>query len=299
MNSKKIPPRASLKLQARQAMIRHIRPCMAASGILLALHLAAFYFQAASGGVLGYYLLSAADYTTATGIFLAEGGLTAVLRLDAAGVLFALPLSFRQLGVFALVHGIVFLVTVPLLMGVLEQYHAFLQHQNRPLSSVFRWYLDLRLTGKAFALNLVLGLVKWGMRLMGAIPGLVLFIWATDSTNPGASIGSLLIPFAMLLLLAGGIAAYFVYTLILPAQYLLVRRPEASIRSLLSAGYRVFRGRRRDYFVFRLSFLLWHGLVNATYGAMGLFVHPYFELANLLYLQAVEPDRTEDLPAPP
>lgn len=286
MNSQQTPLRASLKLQARQAMIRWIRPCMAASGIMLVLQLAALYFEMTSGGVLSYFLLSSADYTTATGIWLAEGGLTAILRIDAAGVLFALPLSFHQIITFVIVHGIVFIVTVPLLMGTLEQYHAVLQERVRPFSDLFRWYLDLRLTAKAVGLGLALALVKWIARIAGALPGLALFVWVTGNADLGAASTSGLMSLATFLTLAGVLAAYFVYTLVLPAQYLLAREPDASVGHVLSAGVRAFQGRRMNYFLFRLSFFLWYLIVNTTYGIMGLFVQPYSELSNLLYLQS-------------
>lgn len=272
---------------------------MAVSGIFLALQMAALYFEMNAGGVLGYYLLSAADYNTTTGIWLAEGGFTAVLRIDAAGVLLALPLSFHQLGLFAIARGIVFVVTVPLLMGTLEHYYAVLKNRVRPLSTVFRWYLDLRLTAKAIGLGLVLELIKWGTRLLGAVPALALIIWTTGR-NLETSAASGLTLLAAFLFLAGSIASYWAYTLVLPARYLLVREPDSSFGHVLSAGVRVFRGRRLDFFLFRLSFLLWYVIVNITYGALGLFVQPYFELANLLYLQsATAPGPDGDLPVQP
>jgi len=290
--------RSSVKLRARQAITRMLRPCMMASGVMLALQMAALYFKMNAGGVLGYFLLNAADYTTATGIWMAEGGFTAVLRLEMAGALFALPLSFGQLGTFIVVNGIVFIITMPLLMGVLEHYHAILHERVNPLFAIFRWYLDLRLTAKAVGLGLVLALVKWSTRVVGALPGLALFVWATGSTQLESAAVSGLMFLASVLILAGAAAGYWIYTLVLPAQYLLAREPDASVTHVLRAGIQVFQGRRWDYFVFRLSFFLWYFLVNATYGAMGIFVMPYTELSNLLYIQAaVDPAGTQDVPA--
>lgn len=281
MNGTKLPRRSFIKKQARQAMMHWLRPVMAISGVVLAFQMAGLLFQLNFGGVLSYYIFNAADYTSATGIWMAENGVTAILRVDAAGILFALPLSFRQIIVFGLVNLLLFLVLTPLLMGTLEQFHAILSDKLPPLSALFRWYSDLRLTGKAIGLGLVLGLVKWVTRLAGILPGLLALLWAV---NHGSSAVYLVL--SWLLILVGMAVSYWIYTLVLPARYLLALEPDASIGGVLARGWGIFRDRRLDYFLFRLSFMLWYVSMSISYGFTGLIVLPYAELANLLYLRA-------------
>lgn len=290
MNRPTVPPRIALKQQARKLLLRFPRPFLAASAVMLALQTALLFLDLYFGAMPGYaYVFPAADYPDPTGISLLPNGVLANLRIDAAGVLLSLPLSFPQLLNFAVIHGIFFLFSMPLLIGILEQYNALLHGEVRRFSTLFRWYLDLRLTAKAVGLGLVLALVKWTARVLGLLPGLLLFLGT--SGRPAASAA---LPLSFLLVFAGSAAAYFCYTLFLPAQYLLARDPNAPLSAVLSAGRTVLRGTRGNYFLFRLSFLLWFAVVNATYGAMALYVLPYFELANLLYLQAAAPAAPPD-----
>lgn len=281
VNGTKVPPRSLIKRQARQAIMHWLRPVMAISGVVLAFQLAGLLYQLNFGGVLSYYIFNTADYTSATGIWMAENGVTAILRVDSAGILFALPLSFRQMMIFGLVNLLLFLVLTPLMMGTLEQFQTILSDKLPPLSALFRWYSDLRLTGKAIGLGLVLGLIKWTTRLAGLLPGFLALLWAT---NHGGSLAYLML--SWLLMLAGLAAAYWVYTLVLPARYLLALEPDASISGVLSRGSRIFRDRRWDYYLFRLSFVLWYVSMSVSYGFTGLIVLPYAEFSNLLYLRA-------------
>jgi hypothetical protein len=297
VNDHTIPQRVSLKQHAWHAMMRWIRPCMAASGALLALQMSALYVTMTSGGI-PILILNAADYANPTGIGLADGIFTAILRIDMMDILVAVRFSIHQLLTALLVSGILLIIITPLLMGVLEQYCAVLRERARPFSAIFGWYLDLRLTAKAVGLGLVLALIKWGTRIVGALPGLVLLVWATSTSSPEATDISGFMFLAFLLIWIGEAAAYWVYTLVLPAQYLLASDRSASFAHVLSAGVKVFRGRRWDYFLFRLSFILWYIIVDISYGTMAFLVQPYSELANLLYFQAaVKPARAEDAPA--
>jgi hypothetical protein len=265
---------------------------MAVSGIVLAFELAALLFQMNFGGALNYYLLNASDYTSSSGIWVAEKGVTAILRVDAMGVLFALPLSFREAIVFILTNILLFLVLTPLLMGALEQFQAILLNRYQSVSDIFRWYADLRLTVKSLALGAVLALVKWGARAVCVGPGIVLFAWAASGGKPQS-----LLYLSYAVILAGVAVSYWLYTLILPARYLLVRTPDSSLAQAISSGVRSTRNRRGDYFLLRLSFILWNVAVNFSYGIMGLFVLPYSELSNLLYLREAAPVREADTPA--
>lgn len=292
MSGFQLPPRAFYKRQARQTIVHSIRSVMAVSGIVLAFQLAALLFQLNFGGVINFLMFKASDYTSSTGIWLANNGFTAILRLDAAGVLLALPMSNREVIVFVLSNVLIFLILTPLLMGALEQFQAILLNKFQGVSDIFRWYTDLRLTAKALGLGLVLALVKWVTRAVCVGPGIALFAWVAGSGKP-----EILLYLSYAVILAGTAVSYWIYALFLPARYLLVRKPETPVGKAIANGMQAMRNRRGDYFLFRLSFILWNLAVNFSYGIMGGFVLPYTELSNLLYLRDAAPVREAETPA--
>lgn len=261
---------------------------------VVAIQMAALLFELNFGGMLEYYLLDAAAYPDKTGLLFAQGGVTAVLRLEEMGLIVAMPLTLKKVGSVILVQMAVLTLSTPLLFGALEQFSAILKDHPQPMSALPRWYRDARLTLKAVGLNLILESAHAALFLLGAVPGLALFVWFSGAEQSAAAA---LLPACVILLLAGVAGAYFLYTALLPSRYLLAVEPSASIGQVLSGSFRLLRGNRRGYFAFCLSFLLWNIFVNATYGALNLFVLPYFHLANFIYLRALAGDPVSEAPA--
>ncbi len=260
---------------------------------VVAVQMAALLFELNFGGMLEYYLLDAASYPDKTGLLFTQGGVTAVLRLEEMGFLAAMPLTLQKVGSVILVQTAVLALSTPLLFGALEQFSAVLKDSPQPMSILPRWYRDARLTLKSVGLNLILESAHVVLFLLGAVPGFTLFVWYSAS---GQAASASLLPACAILFLAGVSGAYFLYTALLPSRYLLAVEPSASIGQVLSGSFRLLRGNRRGYFAFCLSFLLWNIFVNATYGALNIFVLPYFHLANFIYLRALAGDPVSETP---
>ncbi|MPM35089.1 hypothetical protein SDC9_81679 [bioreactor metagenome] len=287
------PSRVYVKHLAKVFLHRWRRQCILAAVAVVAIQMAALLFELNFGGMLEYYLLDAATYPDKTGLLLAQGGVTAVLRLEEMGLIVAMPLTLKIVGSVILVQTAVLTLSTPLLFGALEQFSAVLKDHPQPMSALPRWYRDARLTLKAVGLNLILESAHVVLFLLGAVPGLTLFVWFSVTGQAAAS----LLPTCVILILLGLAGAYFLYTALIPSRYLLAVEPSASIGQVLSGSFRLLRGNRRWYFAFCLSFLLWNIFVNATYGALNLFVFPYFHLANFIYLRALAGDPVSEAPA--
>ncbi len=165
--------RRELKAQAKQTLARWARPCMLASAALLLFTLLLEVVQAVTPGTSLSYFLSAAveDYPFQTGVwwrrdaaarlmttvglpaaFGGAGTLLGALRLDAAGLVYLLLIPFQQIPMALLIQLAVLLLSTPILYGALQQYWHILRGEPLPFRSLFSWYLDLRLTGRAVAL---------------------------------------------------------------------------------------------------------------------------------------------------
>jgi len=289
------PSRVAVKRLAKTFLHRWRRQCLVAAAIIVAVQMAAMLFELNFGGMLEYYLLDATAYPDKTGLLFVQGGVTAVIRLEEMGLIVALPLSLQKVASVILIQTAVLTISTPLFFGALEQFSAVLRDQPRPMSVLSRWYRDARLTLKSVALNLILESAHVVLFLLGAVPGLAFFAWFSG-TGQGAA--GVLFPASAMLLLLGLAGAYFLYTALLPSRYLLAVEPTAAIPEVLSGSFRLLRGNRRWYFAFCFSFLLWNIFVNATYGALNLFVFPYFHLANFIYLRALAGDPVS-VAAPP
>lgn len=287
------PSRVAVKRLAKVYFHRWRRQCLAVAAAVVAIQMAAMLFEFNFGGMLEYYILDAAVYPDKTGLIFSQGVVTAVLRLEEMGLILALPLSLKKVGSVILVQTAVLTLSTPLLFGALEQFSAALKDHPHPMSVLFRWYRDARLTLKSVALNLILESVYMALLLLGTVPGLAFFIWVSGS---GQSYADIKLTVSVALIIFGLAGAYFLYTALMPSRYLLAEEPEASIGGTLSGSIRLIRGNRRRYFAFCFSFFLWHVFAKASYGAFNLFVFPYFHLANFIYLRALAGDPVPGAP---
>lgn len=297
--------RRELKLQAKRTLARWAKPCLLAAAALLLFTLLLEVVQATTPGTsLSYFFLSTIeDYPIQTGAwtldgdgaarlmktiglpaeFGAAGAFLAALRVDAAEVVYLLVIPFRQIPVALLVQLVVLLLSTPILYGVLQQFWHVLKGQPLPFRHIFSWYLDLRLTAKAVALQLVLELWRTVTSLVCMIPGMTCTILGSQTGSP-----DFLVLLALPLAFLGMLLGYYCYTLLLPAQYLLARSPELSAREALTQSWQMLRGSRRWFFWLQVSFLLWHLLSMSLYQVADLYVLPYQHLTSMLFLLVLE-----------
>lgn len=303
--------RPGLKSRAKQILFQYSRTCVLAGSLVLALSFLTRLLQITSGGTLYYLTLDLKQYPMQTGIWQAGapllssllsgsnvshltqgGGFVASLRFDSAGVAFVLPLAWRQLAAFGLISALTFLITVPLYYGARSQFWRLPGGQVLPFRALFRWYTDLRLTGRALGLEVLLLLwrgITWAVCLL---PGLLVMLAATQQNSDP------LLLLSGVLNLAGLALGYFLYTMLLPGQYLLARRPELSPLAALRKGFGLLRGRKVEFFLLRLSFLPLLLLSAFLYSIPTVYLFPYLELSSILYLGTLEA-ASQTAPAPP
>ena len=290
--------RRALKLRAKRTFFRFLRPCLVCTFLLIALSLAAQLFSVVSGGTFFYTVMDVRQFPMSTGIWKADadamtslltlmglgklgdlGGLVFSVRYDDLGQVLVFPLAWRQVVNVVVIQGIVLLVTAPLSYGVLSQYRGLLEGRVRPGRALFGWYADLRLTAKALAVQVVLTLWRLVSTLLCLLPGILCAAVGTLTPN-----GQIMVLLSSPLLLLGLVAGYYLYVLLLPARYVLARDPSCSVPEAFSNGVSLLAGRRLEYFKLNLSFLPWHIISMLLYGIPDLFVIPYVEMSNFLFL---------------
>lgn len=293
--------RRALKLRARKTLIQFALPCMAASAFLLLFTLLAQYFSTVTGGVPYYLMLDVQQFPMETGVWKADpvlmstfmdmvsgrailgslGGIVFSLRDNANDMVLVLPLAWRQLMNLIVIQAIVFLITVPLQYGVLEQFHNILAEHPLPFRRIFHWYVDLRLTGKALVVQIAVTLWGWTARILCMVPGLLCLFLSSRVSG----YGFLILLYSVLSML-GLFLGYYLYTLLLPAHYLLAQSPHLSIRQAFSQGAQMVRGRRKEYFTLNLSFFPWQIASIFLMNLPALYLQPYIALSNYLFLNA-------------
>ncbi len=276
---------SQLKNFSRQAIGLNGKLCLRASTGVVAITLILASIQMNFGHLLIYYLLdAAANPAVSTGAQVTAQGVAAALRLDPAGIILAIQMTWGELGLFALESLIVLLLTVPVTYGALEHLLSILRRRVPTLKSLFRWYGDLGLTLRAMALELVLALVHWGLRMLGMLPGLLLFV-----NGGGAGLSAYSGPVMIL----GAVAAYALSCQLDPARYFLANDPSLGVAGALRRGLGSLKGRRMDFFWFSFSFIGWEAISLFTYGMGDIYLLPYRGMATILYVGIVDPARDE------
>ena len=126
---------------------------------------------------------------------------------------------------------------------------------------------------------MVLTLWRLVSTLLCLLPGILCA--AVGTLTPG---GQILVLLSSPLLLLGLLAGYYLYLFLLPARYVLARDPACSVHEAFSKGVSLLAGRHLEYFKLNLSFLPWHVVSMLLYGVPDLFVIPYVEMSNFLFL---------------
>lgn len=283
--------RQQLKLYARRSISMNLRICLRASTAVVAIALLLTTIQYNFGHPLTYMLLDAVSNPgIQTGTQATAAGLAAALRVDTAGVIFAVQMTWGQLGTTVLENLVILLITVPITYGAVEHLIGLLRRQAYDTKSLFRWYTDLRLVLRPMALELIVSVIQWGLRILGMLPGL--FLFAATAGAPGGTPADLLSRLSGVLMLAGMVLGYLLSCQFEPARYFLASRPEMGALAAIVEGWRRLRGRRLDYFCFSLSFIGWEFLSAMTYALGDIYLLPYRTLATVLYLGIVEPEQS-------
>lgn len=290
--------RRTLKLEARQTILRQVAPFLLAAAMLVIFSIVAGLTSTVTQSRIYYGVLDAQEFPVQTGLWKADvsimsnllsmmglnaelgslGGVVLALQDSAGEKVAVVPVAWRLLLQVVGVSFIFFLLAVPLQYGVTNRFWRLLRGENAPFGRIFSWYSDLRLTGKALAVEIVRAIWQWGTGVLAMVPAL--FCMAAGSTAGQEGLLLLATPLTVL----GLLGAYYLSTLLFPVRYLLSANPELSLRQAFSQGLRILSGRRREYFWLNLSFLPWR-LVSALLSNLpDLYVVPYVEVSNYLFL---------------
>ena len=218
------------------------------------------------------------------GGFLASGILPYNMLTQETDLLNYFPDILKYMGI---ILGVM-LISSPLTMGIYSWFYELSALRKQKISSIFNWMGDTRLIFKALSASLwfaALGMM-WAVAYM-IVPASLYFylrVFAAGSNPMGMYSAGLL---ENVLLIAGIVLTATRVISYQPALFVLAGNPEMSVRKAFAECSRYMNGRRMEYFLFALSFLVWYLLATMTFGLMLLFVEPYYNIAMISYAQLI------------
>lgn len=278
--NEQLMPAASHKGRARQKMGQFIGACCTLGAAVVVVSLLINWFLQNSGGALSLYYWSTGESDIQTSVSLSTQGLFAALRIEEAGIGFSVAITAAAFGTFLLVRLLAAVVTAPFRGGCMENLWQIQRGQPRPFRAVFSWYSNWHRALSAVCLEVLLAVVQGLLQAVFWLPGLLML------ARSGGRLST--ITAAMWLLLAGQALAWCVMTQLAPARFLLARDPERGARGALAACGRLLSRRRKKYFLFCLSFILWEVVNALTQGMMELYLYGYQGLANMDWIECAE-----------
>lgn len=285
-----MPSRSLLKYRARWRMAQALSACLTLSAVLVALEVLMAAFQVTAGGVIPLYLWSTAEQTVQTGASLGPDGFFAALRIESVGLGLSVAITPRIASALVLTQLLVAAVVAPFKLGAIENLYLLAQGTLRPFRSALQWYLDLRWAAGASLIELVLFLCWAVLSLFFALPGLALIGLSDGNLNWIAA--------ASWLILAALFLAHCLMSQLVLTRCLFARSPQAGPLAAFRACFRILKGRRSQYLTFRLSFLALELINQLTRGIFNIYLFPYQNLSDILWLEAAE-GRSPDVTAPP
>lgn len=207
-----------------------------------------------------------------------------------------------SLAVSLVFQVISFVFTTPLKLGQTEWYFRLTGRQSVGIDSVFAWFGSIRLFIKSLllSLNIWLRMLLWFIFLQLFPSALVYcsYLAANKSKSSEAVLmtASSLMFLGLILLLAGSLLYYFIYTRYFLAPYLLVKDNSRRINDCVRESLKLTHGHRSEIFTFWLSFLGWFFLCVFIFPI--LFVLPYFFSSSAVFAKYLifqnQPDFSAD-----
>lgn len=284
-----LPPRQAIKQQAKGWMLHPV--CLRVTLLLVSVSMGLFGLQMLLGGSLSYLIGDLERYgDSSTGIFRTSEGFNLIFRMDVAGIVMALPVSFAKLRMTVAMNVLSFLILAPLRLGAMEQYWNVLVKKEAGVSRVFRWFTQPARLVRALAVEFLLqGVVRF-LGLIALCPSLYCYylFYTTTPTMESLSGGNAMLQFAgSALAFLAVFFTFWIHCLLLPLRYCLAAHPEYRLRQVFVRGRRSVKGFDKAFFGFRSTYLLWFAASYFTHFALDLFVLPYSSLGSMLYLQAL------------
>ncbi len=107
-----------------------------------------------------------------------------------------------------------------------------------------------------------------------------------------AILSDVIIIIGYILLIIPGIIFTFMLSQV---YYILAENPEIGIIECLKESKRLMEGKKIDYFVLMLSFILWGILTGLTLGLAGLYVIPYYEATIANFYLSIKSQKSKDI----
>lgn len=283
--NEQLMPAATYKGRARQKMGQYMGACCTLGAAVVVVSLLISWFLQNSGGALSLYYWSTDESSIQTSVSLSAQGLFAALRIEEVGIGFSVAVTAAAFGTFLLVRLLATIVTAPFRGGCMENLWQIHRGQMRPFRAVFSWYSDWRRAVSAVCLEVLLAVIQGLVQVILWLPGLLMLARSDGQLSAVTA--------AMWLVLLGQVLAWCVMTQLAPARFLLARDPERGAWGALTACGRLLSRRRKKYFLFCLSFILWEVLNTLTRGMMDLYLYGYQGLANMDWIECAERERTD------
>ncbi len=295
--TRNFPRGRELKIEGKFLMARTMGIWMKVLVLFVVLNGIFLLCQYRYGFALGWVTVPIQDFAGAvTGFTLSPEGFELIIRLDAAGLVFACAQTFDQVLRVLLFAALGLVLLSPLKLGVFRHLWLGFQGENPSFGTVFQWYKRPALFVKSIALELMVGVGCYVLSLILVAPGSILSLMLYSGTLNIDTTSGL---FDMVSLLAiglnvlGGLIAFYLLCTLYPLYYCLAAQPDYSLGQVIQKGLLSTRGYRKEFFLFRLSFLPWYIFSRISFGTLELYVLPYLTLSTYLFLQAVAVDRQE------
>lgn len=286
--------RRSCKLYARQTFGLNSRLCLRASASFTALAVFLTYLQLTMGHTIYYNLVTADSTAAQSGLHILSTGFSAVLRLDSMDAVLAVQFTWGQFLPYLMEMFLILLATIPMYYGAMEGLSDLLRGKAGTFKGLFRWYLSMDLLRKGVCVEFPIRLAGACSKILGVVPGLLMLGWV-GTLGLGDTLTGILSDLSALVMMAGVAALYFPVSQIIPARYVLASDPTLSVGQVYRQCFSILKGRRKEYYVFCITFVFWVLGNSLCYGALSLYLLPYMTMTNQVFLHLI-PARGEGAP---
>jgi len=219
-----------------------------------------------------------------------------------------LDFTAAEIAIILLLETVSVLILAPLDIGIAELFLKLSRNNGTDagalkLSGIFGWYLRIKRSLKAFLLQLLLKLMS-SVAMIAAVaaPAYFMFRIESQSENGDFLLDMQAAGFYTLSLLAAALlsaAARMIVNAWMPAVYILAQNPETGVLKAIGSAMRLMRGHKFEYLVFQLSFIPWYIGAGVTFGLLMLYIIPYQNMAEAMFVRSLEFERESARLTPP
>ncbi|MEA4823423.1 MAG: DUF975 family protein [Clostridiaceae bacterium] len=184
----------------------------------------------------------------------------------------------------------------PLTVGSYAFFTEVAREGKPPFSIVFNWLGEGEKLKVAYGANLWYLLIALKYAAVYGIPGAAVFYGSSllfDKITDGAALALYLTGF--LIFFAAILFAYAKVNAYLPALYMIAANPKLGVRATFSFCGNIMKKRVWEFFLFRLSFIVWDILAAFTFGLSVIYVTPYINLSVAGYTRYLKEEALHEM----